>query len=154
LYGSDRFEILQKLGSGGYGTVYRARDRKSSVSVALKILHKIDPESLYSFKKEFRSVSGLTHPNLVTLYELMIDGGQCFFTMELVEGVGFTEFVRTGARNSSTHDSGATTLRFNLTDKNGSESSSQGGTLKVNRLRSALKQLAEGIHFIHQAGKL
>src|SRR5262249_49027452 len=82
-------EILEKLGEGGMGIVYRARDRRRQRIVALKTMHRIDPTALYRFKQEFRALVGRPHPNLVTLYELVADEQHCFFTMELIEGTDF-----------------------------------------------------------------
>ena len=94
---SDRFKLEARLGSGGFGDVYRVFDRNRSTSVALKVLRHLTPESLFRFKQEFRSLSDLSHPNLIKLHELHCVGDQWFFTMELVDGVSFTEHVRSGS---------------------------------------------------------
>jgi hypothetical protein len=91
--GNDRFEVRRRLGSGGFGTVYEALDRKRSAIVALKVLRGAGAQELYRFKQEFRGISGITHPNLVTLYELMSEGDRWFFSMELVRGLDFSSYV-------------------------------------------------------------
>ena len=92
--GNERFRIQRCLGSGGMGVVYEALDRDRNEVVALKTLRWTDPSAIYRLKREFRTLVGLVHPNLVALYELFGEGGEWYFTMELVKGSRFVEFVR------------------------------------------------------------
>ena len=94
--GTDRFEIRSRLGGGGFGVVYRAFDRERQADVALKMLTQVSADSVYRLKREFRSLAGITHPNLVALYEFCFGGGEWFYTMELVEGTDFLTSVRGG----------------------------------------------------------
>ncbi len=91
--GTRRFEVRRRLGAGGMGIVYEAFDRSRKQTVALKTLRHLDPQALFRLKNEFRALQDLQHPNLVTLGELFEDRGQWFFTMELISGVDFLEYV-------------------------------------------------------------
>lgn len=88
-----RFELVDELGKGGMGIVYRARDKERGGEVALKALREIEPNALLRLKREFRVMCDVRHPNLVRLGELLERDGRWFFTMELVEGVHFLEWV-------------------------------------------------------------
>jgi serine/threonine protein kinase len=111
---SGRFELLEKLGEGGMGVVYRARDRELQSEVALKTLARLDLEgdadALLRFKNEFRSLADLHHPNLVSLGELFEHDGEWFFTMELVDGEDFVSHVRVGQVGSTSGAAAGTTV--------------------------------------------
>src|SRR5690606_314955 len=94
--GTARYELVRKLGEGGMGIVYEAHDRTRNMHVALKTLRNLDADNLYRFKREFRALSNLSHPNIINLYELVSDGDDWFLTMELVDGVDFVSYVRAG----------------------------------------------------------
>jgi hypothetical protein len=92
-----RYEILHPIGRGGMGVVYEALDREQQRLVALKTLRHFSPAALYLFKREFRALADVHHPNLVTLYELVIaETERAFFTMELVRGKDLLSYLRQG----------------------------------------------------------
>src|SRR5215475_4241403 len=94
MFGAGRFEVRGTLGAGGAGVVYRAFDRQLNREVALKLLRQASGRDLYRFKREFRQLADIVHPNLVQLHALYSTGDDWFFTMELVEGVSFIDWVR------------------------------------------------------------
>src|SRR5450631_3554676 len=90
------YHILGKIGAGGMGEVYRARDSKLGREVALKVLPAgmaRDPERLQRFQREARSVAALNHPHIVTIYSVEEDDGVHFLTMELVEGLSLDHLI-------------------------------------------------------------
>src|SRR6516162_4435587 len=95
---SRRFERLRYLGEGGMGVVYEALDRERGTRVAVKTLRNLTGESLAHLKREFRAMQDIHHPNLVSLGELVFEDDNCFFSMELVEGVDWMEHIR-GSRS-------------------------------------------------------
>src|SRR6266545_6056175 len=166
--GTARFQLRRRLGAGAFGVVYEAYDRERSSVVALKTLRRAGEEALYRLKQEFRSLADITHPNLAALYELLSDGGQWFFTMELVDGKSFHDYVRDGSEVSVKYpegtgqvDSVQETQTFDLPSGASGQrraavaaQGDQPARFNVERLRSALRQAAAGIRALHTAGKL
>ena len=153
----SHFSILERLGSGGMGVVYKALDRQRGATVALKVMQRFDPAALYRFKQEFRSLAGISHRNLVTLYDLVAEGEQWFFTMEFVQGVNFLVYVRSAPDGPSeevtTFSTQVQTARIDAVPPEpvGNYRLSQ---KQMGRLRHALGQLAEGVAALHSAGRL
>ena len=139
--GTERFVLQRRLGDGGFGVVYEARDRQKDAVVALKTLRHFTPDSLYRFKREFRSLADITHPNLVQLYELVSDADEWFFTMELVCGETFLEHVSTELPDLAHRP---TPQRI--------EDDRPAGPARLDRLDAALPQLVEGVAALHRAG--
>jgi eukaryotic-like serine/threonine-protein kinase len=94
--GTDRFVVQRRMGAGGMGVVYQALDRERNQVVALKTLRDVDAAALVRFKREFRALADISHPNLVALYELISVADRLFFTMELISGTSFLRNVRGG----------------------------------------------------------
>ncbi len=93
------YEILEKLGEGGMGEVYRARDQKLGRDVALKVLPPDvarNAERRRRFEREARAVAALNHPNIVTLYSIEEAEGVHFLTMEHVEGQTLSSSITPG----------------------------------------------------------
>ena len=93
------YEILERLGAGGMGEVYRARDTRLEREVALKTLSLelgSQPEALARFEQEARSACALNHPNIVTIYELGHVNGTRYISMELVTGETVRELLTSG----------------------------------------------------------
>jgi serine/threonine protein kinase len=120
------YRLLRELGRGGFGVVYEAKHLQRQNRVALKTLPLgeqqqswDDAERLHKFRREFRALAEINHPNLVGMQTLEVDGGQWFFTMDLVAGVDLLSYVRPW------------------------------GELDESRLRAVLPQLASGILALH-----
>ena len=128
----QNYTILRELGRGGMGFVYLARDERFGREVALKTLSHSQSSSVDLFKREFRSLADIVHPNLATLYELVSDGASWFFTMEYIEGVTFSRYARVGF--------------------DGDELEKSDEPPRIVRLRKALDSAVRGLWALHQTG--
>lgn len=95
--GNRRYELLGMLGKGGMGAVYRAYDHLLGRHVAYKVLGQAlasNPEAREGLLHEARAAAQLNHPNVITIYDLGIDEGETFISMELVEGESYQSLLR------------------------------------------------------------
>ncbi len=154
-----RYDVTGQIGAGGMGTVYDALDLDHGTRVALKTLTSWEPENLLRFKNEFRSVADLSHPNLVSLYELNRVEDLWFFTMDHIEGVDFLEWLR-GAPAAVPQEDTDTVVGSPQAARNAQQdliATSDATTClppSLPRVRDALAQLIAGVHALHQAGFL
>jgi serine/threonine protein kinase len=158
---TERYQVLRRIGAGGMGVVYEAEDRERGQKVALKTIADPDVAKLYQLKREFRVLADLSHPNLVALYDLVVDAEACFFTMELVDGTDLLAYLwRQTSDVDIAHAATTTTAPPLLTedavlgDAPTSDSTQQPTPCDIERLRAILPQLALGLHALHLAGKI
>lgn len=156
---SDRFDVEHRLGKGSYGVVYGAYDRQRHTHVALKLLTQPNIGDLYLFKQEFRALSDLSHPHLVSLYELLFDRGHWFIVMELVDGTDFIRHVSaTVAREPPAAEDDRRTENVTPVPRRGrSEEAPRAPAVTpadLPRLQSCLSQLARALCYLHSAGRL
>jgi WD40 repeat protein len=120
----EGYEIEGKLGVGGMGIIYRARQIRADRRVALKMIRTGEtgtPQARARFRDEARKLARLSHPNIVPIYEVGEENGEPFFSMELVEG-------------------GSLTARL------------QGAPLPPGSAAGLVETIARAMHFVHQAG--
>ena len=93
---SERYEIIEKVGSGGMADVYRAKCHRLNRYVGIKILKpefSADKNLVTKFRAEAQSAAGLSHPNIVSVYDVGDDGDLHYIVMELVEGITLKKFI-------------------------------------------------------------
>ncbi len=93
----DDYELLELLGTGGYGRVYRVRDLHLERDVALKVLHPTltrDPAVVERFRREAQLAARLTHQNIVAIYDIQGRSGLLWYTMELIPGTNLAQQVQ------------------------------------------------------------
>src|SRR5262249_56709587 len=119
-----KYEVIDLIGRGGMGTIYRARDPILQRSVALKVISNLEvtPELRARFFREAQACARITHPNIVIIHDMGEDSGRLFIVMELLEG---EELRRVIARQA----------QLSLSDK-----------------LDIVLQICDGLHFAHQKG--
>jgi len=92
----DDYELLEEIGSGGFGRVYRGRDLGLEREVAIKVLHPsltADPAVMERFRREAQLAARVRHPNIVSIYDIRSRAGLQWYTMELVPGMSLAQLV-------------------------------------------------------------
>src|SRR5215510_9403042 len=100
---NNRYQLLERLGTGGMADVFRARDLMLERIVAIKVLHEIysEDQALQNrFKQEARAAANLSHPNIVTVHDFGFDNGQLFIVMEHIPGKDLKTLLRQRGRYS------------------------------------------------------
>ena len=93
---AERYEIVLKIGTGGMADVYKAKDHKLNRFVAVKVLKpefREDKTFIRKFKSEAQAAAGLTHPNIVNVFDVGDDEGVYYIVMELIEGITLKEYI-------------------------------------------------------------
>ena len=122
---AGRFELIEELGAGGMGIVYRAFDTEVGEEIALKVLHPeiaLDKKTVERFRNEIKLARRISHKNVCRMHELHQDGKQLFITMEYVSGQNLNGVIK------------------------------QTGTLSTGKAISIAKQVAEGLAEAHDLG--
>lgn len=99
----DRYEILEKIGTGGMSDVYKAKDHKLNRFIAVKVLKQEFSENanfVSKFRIEAQAAAGLMHPNIVNVYDVGEEDGIYYIVMELVEGITLKKYIEKKARLS------------------------------------------------------
>jgi eukaryotic-like serine/threonine-protein kinase len=133
--GTERYKIIRRLGKGGMGAVYEVHDIHRDLNVALKTLNLTSDENTEILKREFRSVAGLRHIHLVTLYDLVLTRENAFFTMEVVAGEDLAQHVRPYKEKPVTNPEVVRQISY-----------------EPSRLLSVLPQVFAGLDALHSAG--
>lgn len=158
---TGRFVVERRLGEGSMGAVYLAHDRARGAKVALKTLRRVDASGIYRFKREFRALADVSHPNLVALHELFSEGTDWFFTMEYVEGQDLLTYVLGAAQRTT--DFSARERKRELRSSRRTRAGSELRGMEVlfptplsdpDRLRHVLRQVVQAVIALHAAGKL
>ena len=125
---NGRYELIERIGSGGMSIVYKARDRSLGRLVAVKMLHESltsDEGFLKRFQQEAHAAANLTHPNIVTVHDIGQDGYRHYIVMEYVEGKTLKQIIK--------------------------EESKDGRFMPISRALDLIIQICNGIGYAHRA---
>lgn len=103
------YRVLETLGSGGVGTVYRAVDRRTGEAAALKLLSTgpaLDPRAARRLAREFETLYDLSHPNVVKVFDTGVHQGYPYLAMELIEGLNLRQYLALSAEDLASTGSG------------------------------------------------
>src|SRR6516225_7666951 len=148
----SHYRILEKLGGGGMGVVYKAEDTKLGRFVALKFLPEHlaqDRQALERFQREARAASALNHPNICTIYDIEEYEGRPFIAMELLEGQTLRERI---ARPLTTGPSPRGSEGRRYPDVVGTGEGARGAALPIDGLLDLAIQIADGLDAAHSKG--
>ena len=140
------YRIVERIGAGGMGEVYRATDTKLGRDVALKVLPEVfarDAERMARFRREAQLLASLNHPNIATIHGLEESNGQCALVMELVEGPTLAEKI--GVAQGSPSSPAAFRVE-------GPQRRKAGVALQIDESLHIAKQIAEGLEYAHERG--
>lgn len=99
-----RYEVIERIGTGGMADVYKGKDHKLNRYVAIKVLKsdfRADETFIAKFRSEAQAAAGLMHPNVVNVYDVGVDRGLYYMVMELVEGITLKEYIEKKGRLSA-----------------------------------------------------
>src|SRR6516164_8729424 len=142
----SHYRIVNKLGGGGMGVVYKAQDTKLPRFVALKFLPEAlthNPQALERLKREAYAASSLNHPNICVVYDIDQFDGQPFIVMEYLEGMTLKELLAHGPAGEELAPPSLGTTRL-----------PQGAALEPDRLLDLAIQIADGLDVAHAKGIL
>ncbi len=108
------YRIIEKIGAGGMGEVYRARDSKLDRDIAIKVLPPelaAQPERVKRFKREAKAIAALDHPNIVTIHSVEESDGLHFITMQLVQAKPSSKRLSRTSRRRSGRRTGSCACR-------------------------------------------
>jgi eukaryotic-like serine/threonine-protein kinase len=138
----SHYKIVEKIGAGGMGVVYKAQDTKLDRTVALKFLpsHLVcDSEARDRFQHEAKAASALNHPNITTVHEIDEAGGECFISMEYVAGKSLKDMAREGTLSIDE------VLRIGLQIGEGLKAAHAGGIVHRDIKSDNIKVTADGL---------
>jgi hypothetical protein len=99
-----RYELLERLGAGGMGTIYRAKHTATDATVAIKLIHRSlisDLKAVARFQQEAKILGQLQHPNIIGIKSIDVDDGMCFFVMEYAAGISLAKSIHDKGRMST-----------------------------------------------------